>query len=225
MALRALRVVAHLRQPGLPHVRADEGPVLDRAAHGVTIIDPIYVDQGHTIREYGKGQWVLLDTTPAARWVTQAACTLLLREVSGRSTSLDMRVAWDNWALFLRGKQAEAAYAMHMGLHIESIVDDQRGSPDFVHDGHYLDVKCAGLGKRHVSVQLPRLNRMTATGLHHWRIVGAKSQNHEGLVTLLGWRPATYLLADYEIRPPERANSYPYIAIPFEDFLPFEDRA
>jgi hypothetical protein len=190
----------------------------------VTILAPVYVDQGGTITGYAKGQWVLIDSSTAALWITQAACKLLLREVSGRQNSLDSRLAWDNWEWFLRGKQAEAAYAMHMGLHIESILDDQRGSPDFTHDGHYLDVKCASPWSRFVSVQLPRLDRMTNTGLHRWRVIGAKSQNSEGLVTLLGWRPATYLAVDYEIHQPEDGHSYPYIRIPFEDFLPFEEK-
>lgn len=187
----------------------------------MTIIAPTYLDTGATHTAYHRGQWKLMDVTAAHQFITHGAALIMARDSRPGRVNADSRLLWDNWRWNLLGKIGEAAFAMHYGMHLEQLVTDTGGA-DFVRANRYIDVKTT-TGQTFVNVQLPRLDRMAETGLHKWVIVAAKAAGLDGIVTLVGQRPATHLTADYDIRPPEPGHQYPYIAIPLDDFYPLDD--
>lgn len=169
-------------------------------------------------------QWTTYDLAPAHVWITRAAAQRMPGFL-GRPGALDSRFAWDNWRWMLAGAMGEAAYCLHYGLHLESILENA-GLSDFQHHGRYVDVKTSTGDTPWFTVKVNAIDRMADhVGLDKWVIVGAQANIPGARATLMGTRPATCLLDDYKVHSAEDGHQYDYIRIPFRDLTPLREAA
>jgi hypothetical protein len=179
------------------------------------IVRPVYVTEGHRHLTLG---YTVVNVRPAHDWITRAAAGAVAAQAA-RGT-LDERMAWDNWLHHLRGKMGEAGWRMHLGQRLDELIGVMSNGQDLNHGGRYVDVKTAGFGKTSITIQIPRLRKMG--DLRRWSIYAAACPSADGLVTLIGKRPAQHLLDDYPVKDPAPGHQYQYIDIPFRDFVPVE---
>jgi len=187
----------------------------------VTILAPVYVTPGIGDRFTGGLQWVTLDVSGADDWITRLAAARM-SDFLRRSATLDSRPLWRNWRWMLAGVMSETAYAIHHGLHLEEL-ERNAGKADFTHHGKYVDVKTTTSPTgAWLSVKVDALDRMHEQyELRRCVIAGAQTDIDTGHVTLMGQRPCTYMLDDYDVNGAETGHQYAYLRIPFRDFTPF----
>ena len=161
---------------------------------------------------------VQLNVVDAMPWVEAATSMRLHAQYGqpGRSDArLDRRSLIESCEQFVNGYKGEAAFAMHYGLPIEGMLNDNWTRPDFTFRNRWVDVKCTMTGRSdRISIRSDVLSR----DLAKWWFIGAKSTVGSTHVTLLGYLTGLQLL-DYPIDPPRDGHDKSYIRVPMDDLL------
>lgn len=183
------------------------------------ILAPTYVRQEVTTSWYAGT--VLLDVAAAERIIAKATFTKLAelyRDPTRSSAFIDNVRPWMNFAQWWRGYSAEAAYAMHYGLHVDGMLDDRPGKPDFVRANRFVDVKATRTGSAsYISIREDVLER----DLAKWRFAGARVTDESHLVTLIGHVDGLEL-SRFGVHAAADGHDKRYIRVPFDAFTPID---
>ena len=167
---------------------------------------------------------VRLDVTAAMPWVEAAACRVMYRQYGDhrqRDRRYDARTLIESAEQWVTGYQGEAAFAMHYGLPIDTLLTDRMGKPDFEFRGRNVDVKTT---KTHQADRIYVRADILGKDLSTWWIVAASSTVGSNDVALLGFLPAREL-TKYPTKAAAEGHDKPYIVIPADDFLAMPEKA
>ena len=157
-----------------------------------------------------------ISTRPYSAVITRGTLDLMQRFMRNRD-GVDNVHPSTEFENCLRGKIAEAAWAMLLGLDVEAtVLDDPRGTPDLMVNGWKLDSKA---GRPHTRTITLRANYLTKPDLDRWQILASTVNVDDWTADLIGALPGARL-HEYEVRQPARGHSTSFLAIPLEAFDP-----
>lgn len=157
-----------------------------------------------------------ISTRPYGAVITKASLDLMQRFMRTRD-GVDNVHPSTEFENCLRGKIAEAAWAILLGHDVETtVLDDPRGTPDLTANGWKLDSKA---GKPHARTINVRAEYLTKPDLDRWQILAATVDVDDWTADLIGALPGARL-HEYEVRQPAHGHSTGYLAIPLHAFDP-----